>query len=280
MGTLADKLQYLKDTKDAIMNAIIEKGVAITSSDTFRSYADKIKSITSGDKPIVYDTVSSIDKNPYDYISKDSFFDSLTSVIVTLVDNLTPNTVGSPTNVDGILSNFTDSNYVKVEDYSGYDASGKYVYIKFKHNGSSWHNSIETIIGNEGVFGIETYRNDTLTTYNYTTGTTYTILDNFKQDTWYYTVMKISDMSEGNPYSVDYHLSTVSYEDAISNGFVQTIEQTAGPSSGYTFKLHFGRHCAISGRYAADISIDFNETYIKNSDGSYYLQFRQTDKLI
>ena len=76
MGTLADKLQYLKDTKDAIMNAIIEKGVAITSSDTFRSYADKIKSITSGDKPIVYDTVSSIDKNPYDYISKDSFSDS------------------------------------------------------------------------------------------------------------------------------------------------------------------------------------------------------------
>ena len=47
MGTLADKLQYLKDTKDAIMNAIIEKGVAITSSDTFRSYADKIKGITS-----------------------------------------------------------------------------------------------------------------------------------------------------------------------------------------------------------------------------------------
>ena len=47
MGTLADKLQYLKDTKDAIMNAIIEKGVAITSSDTFRSYADKISSISA-----------------------------------------------------------------------------------------------------------------------------------------------------------------------------------------------------------------------------------------
>ena len=48
MGTLADKLQYLKDTKDAIMNAIIEKGVEITSSDTFRSYADKIKDIVTG----------------------------------------------------------------------------------------------------------------------------------------------------------------------------------------------------------------------------------------
>ena len=50
MGTLADKLQYLKDTKDAIMNAIIEKGVAITSSDTFRSYADKISSISAKGK--------------------------------------------------------------------------------------------------------------------------------------------------------------------------------------------------------------------------------------
>lgn len=48
MGTLADKLQYLKETKDAIMNAIIEKGVAITSSDTFRSYAQKISEITGG----------------------------------------------------------------------------------------------------------------------------------------------------------------------------------------------------------------------------------------
>ena len=48
MGTLADKLQYLKNTKDAIMNAIIEKGVEITSSDTFRSYADKIKDIVTG----------------------------------------------------------------------------------------------------------------------------------------------------------------------------------------------------------------------------------------
>ena len=103
MGTLADKLQYLKDTKDAIMNAIIEKGVAITSSDTFRSYADKIKSITSGDKPIVYDTVSSVDKNPYDYISKDSFSDNLTSVVVTSLSNLI--TIGSKASIsNGIFS--------------------------------------------------------------------------------------------------------------------------------------------------------------------------------
>lgn len=47
MGTLADKLQYLKDTKDAIMNAIISKGVEVSNTDTFRSYADKISSINS-----------------------------------------------------------------------------------------------------------------------------------------------------------------------------------------------------------------------------------------
>lgn len=54
MGTLAAKLQYLKDTKDAIMNAIIKKGVAITSSDTFRSYADKISSISANVKESIF----------------------------------------------------------------------------------------------------------------------------------------------------------------------------------------------------------------------------------
>ena len=50
MGTLADKLQYLKDTKDAIKNAIVAKGVTIDNTDTFRSYADKISSISTNVK--------------------------------------------------------------------------------------------------------------------------------------------------------------------------------------------------------------------------------------
>lgn len=48
MGTIADKLNYLIQTKNAIMNAIIAKGVEVTSSDTFRSYAEKISQIVSG----------------------------------------------------------------------------------------------------------------------------------------------------------------------------------------------------------------------------------------
>jgi hypothetical protein len=44
----ADKLSYLSQTKTAIKEAIVEKGVDVSSSDTFRSYADKIKSIQAG----------------------------------------------------------------------------------------------------------------------------------------------------------------------------------------------------------------------------------------
>ena len=278
MGTLADKLQYLKDTKDAIMNAIIEKGVAITSSDTFRSYADKIKNIVSGDKPTIYDTISSVDKNPYDYISKDSFSDNLTSVTVVTVDNLTSNIVGSPTNRDGILSNFTDSNYVKVDSYVGAVPLGRYIYVKFKHNTTSWYNSIEHIFSKEGIFCIETNYN-TLTTYNWTTNVTSTILDNFEQNTWYYAVIKVGSDTSSGYYTVDYYLSKVSYDDALANGLIFTKQESSDAPT-YNYGLYFGKHCTITGRYAKDIAIDFNDTYIKNSDGSYYLQFRQTENLI
>lgn len=48
MGTIADKFEYLLDTKAAIKNAIVAKGVEVESSATFRSYAEAIGSIESG----------------------------------------------------------------------------------------------------------------------------------------------------------------------------------------------------------------------------------------
>ena len=45
MGTTAEKLAYLQDTKNAIKTKLIEKGVAVSDTDTFRSYADKIGEI-------------------------------------------------------------------------------------------------------------------------------------------------------------------------------------------------------------------------------------------
>lgn len=75
-NTIADKLTYLSGTKDAIKQAIIGKGVDVSDSDTFRSYADKISSIQTGGgggtgslvtgTKLAYSTFSTI---PDEYIS-------------------------------------------------------------------------------------------------------------------------------------------------------------------------------------------------------------------
>ena len=48
MGTITDKLNKLAETKSAIKTAIVNKGVAVSDSDTFASYASKIDSISGG----------------------------------------------------------------------------------------------------------------------------------------------------------------------------------------------------------------------------------------
>ena len=48
-NTTADKLNYLSETKDAIKQAIVDKGVTVDDSTTFREYADKIGSIEGGE---------------------------------------------------------------------------------------------------------------------------------------------------------------------------------------------------------------------------------------
>ena len=48
MGTITDKLNKLAETKSAIKTAIVNKGVAVSDSDTFASYANKIASISGG----------------------------------------------------------------------------------------------------------------------------------------------------------------------------------------------------------------------------------------
>lgn len=48
MGTLADKLNYLNETKKQIKTALQEKGVEVLNTDPFRSYANKISEMSSG----------------------------------------------------------------------------------------------------------------------------------------------------------------------------------------------------------------------------------------
>lgn len=48
MGTITEKLSKVLETKSAIKNAIVNKGVDVTDDDTFSSYAEKIEQIESG----------------------------------------------------------------------------------------------------------------------------------------------------------------------------------------------------------------------------------------
>ena len=48
MGTTAEKLAYLADTKTVIKNAIVAKGVEIPEGTTFRGYAGLISGISTG----------------------------------------------------------------------------------------------------------------------------------------------------------------------------------------------------------------------------------------
>lgn len=71
--TITDKLTYLSSTKNKIKQAIVNKGVAVSDSDTFRSYADKIGRIQGGETKTILSPVSSgllhwfdaIDNNGY-----------------------------------------------------------------------------------------------------------------------------------------------------------------------------------------------------------------------
>ena len=47
MGTIAEKLRKLLDTKAAIKAALVEKGQSVSDSDTFASYPGKILAIPS-----------------------------------------------------------------------------------------------------------------------------------------------------------------------------------------------------------------------------------------
>ena len=60
MGTINEKLNYLLQTKENIKQAIKEKGVEITDSDSFRSYAEKIGTIKAGGGEILIDAPSAL----------------------------------------------------------------------------------------------------------------------------------------------------------------------------------------------------------------------------
>ena len=72
MGDINDKLDYLETTKSLIKQAIEDKGVAVSDSDTFRSYATKIANIPSGGMDMINDVAT---------VVTDDYFDNLMTMI-------------------------------------------------------------------------------------------------------------------------------------------------------------------------------------------------------
>ena len=92
MGTVIDKLNYLKETKTAIRNALVDKGVEVADTDTFRSYAQKVVDIPVGGGDIdalIDGTLTEITSN-VTTIRNYAFYryDKLTSVNFPLVTSI------------------------------------------------------------------------------------------------------------------------------------------------------------------------------------------------
>ena len=262
MGTLADKLQYLKDTKDAIMNAIIEKGIEITSSDTFRSYADKIKGITSVGVGGFTTVVDSVKNN--------------ISASVVTVDNLSSRIVGSLFNNSGILSGFSSDSYVN--DGINYTLDSQSYYIKFRLKQESVPRQ-SAIIHGELLLNLECDTSKQLACYCWKSSITSTVLDSIEPYTWYYAIIRMeNDPSNTNSVFKKYYISTVSFEDALNNNYVVMIEDDKKTSTSYS--TYYGRSSFASETYADAFEIDFNETRIMNNNGSIYRQYYQLEKLI
>jgi len=91
MGTISDKLTYLNGTKTAIKNAIIEKGGTVGNNDTFRSYANKIRSLPSGQANLQNKVVNpSIQQQ---VISADIGYDGLNQVTISAVTSAIDNNI-------------------------------------------------------------------------------------------------------------------------------------------------------------------------------------------
>lgn len=77
MGTTGEKLQKILDTKLAIKDAIIAKGVAVNDDDTFASYAEKINNINGSGNTSTSPIYKTINDNLYREVFYDDFEDDM-----------------------------------------------------------------------------------------------------------------------------------------------------------------------------------------------------------
>lgn len=162
MGTISDKLNYLAQTKEAIMNAIIAKGVEVLSSDTFRSYADKIAQITGGGSGGKATNV--ITENA---CVRPTVRDAMkTRTRINAYSNSTNSnvTIGSDVSIQGDLATFSGSEERNLINLSmayflhkNVDTFPNSLYLKVKYVNNSSYNPCFGIYSNGGNNGVWFY---------------------------------------------------------------------------------------------------------------------------
>lgn len=262
MGTLADKLQYLKDTKDAIMNAIIEKGVEITSSDTFRSYADKIAQIAGNKATNVITENAGVRPTVRDAMKTKTRINAYSLVTNSNV------TIGSDVSIQGDLATFSGSqekNLINLNiDYFLHKNGNTFpnsLYLKVKYINDNTYNPCLGIYSNGGNNGIWFYSGRI--------GLTYSANDEYAftptPDANGYVYVKLT---ADQPNIQDYRLAVTVY----SNGSYAD----AGTFLGYIPNLNSASIADIGGRRSDTYfhsQIDINNSYFGtlNDDNSRVL---------
>ena len=105
---IIENLEYLKETKEAIKEAIINKGVSVQDTDTFRSYAEKIDSIEPNN---IEDLIITNPKVSAQSINPSSGYAGIKQVIINGVtsdidENIKPENIKSGVNILGVDGTF------------------------------------------------------------------------------------------------------------------------------------------------------------------------------
>ena len=82
MATIQENLELLKSTKNNIKQAIINKGVNVSDSDSFASYPSKIAQIQTGTTPSLQEKTIDIVQNGRSTVQPDGGYDGLSEVVI------------------------------------------------------------------------------------------------------------------------------------------------------------------------------------------------------